>query len=114
MRVSPTNCGPMTELAGEFTEDAFLGGQLCLRQPKSGHRAGHDAVLLAAATSARADDRVVDFGAGVGAAGLALATRIPGIEIVLVEIDEGLAELARGNAASNRIEAKVIAMDLAS
>jgi tRNA1(Val) A37 N6-methylase TrmN6 len=71
-------------------------------------------VLLAAATAARAGDRVVDFGAGVGAAGLALATRIAGIEIVLVEIDEGLAELARGNAASNAIAAKVIAMDLAS
>jgi tRNA1(Val) A37 N6-methylase TrmN6 len=108
------NCGPMTELTYELTEDAFLGGALRLRQPKSGHRAGHDAMLLAAATSARAGDRVVDFGAGVGAAGLALATRISGIEIVLVEIDEQLAELARGNAASNRVEANVIAMDIAS
>ncbi|MEN3386254.1 MAG: hypothetical protein V7608_6298, partial [Hyphomicrobiales bacterium] len=72
-----------------------------MRQPKSGHRAGHDAMLLAAATSARAGDRVVDFGAGVGAAGLALATRISGLRIVLIEIDEVLAELARGNAASN-------------
>ena len=85
-----------------------------MRQPKSGHRAGHDAMLLAAATSARSGDRVVDFGAGVGAAGLALATRVSGLEIVLIEIDEVLAELARGNAASNGIEAKIIAMDLAS
>jgi len=104
----------MSELACGLTEDAFLGGRLRLRQPKSGHRAGHDAMLLAAATPARPGDRVVDFGAGVGAAGLALATRISGIRIVLVEIDEILAELARGNAASNRIEAKIIAMDLAS
>jgi tRNA1(Val) A37 N6-methylase TrmN6 len=104
----------MTEVACELTEDAFLGGRLRLRQPKSGHRAGHDAMLLAAATSARSGDRVVDFGAGVGAAGLALATRISGIRIVLIEIGEALAELARGNAASNRIEAEIIAMDLAS
>ena len=104
----------MTEQASELTEDAFLGGALRLRQPKSGHRAGHDAMLLAAATSAQSGDRVVDFGAGVGAAGLALATRVSGIRIVLVEIDEVLAELARGNAASNAIEAEVIAMDLAS
>jgi tRNA1(Val) A37 N6-methylase TrmN6 len=104
----------MTELAHELTEDAFLGGRLRLRQPKSGHRAGHDAMLLAAATPARPGDRVVDFGAGVGAAGLALATRIPGIRITLIEIDDALAELARGNAASNRIEANVIAMDLAA
>src|SRR4051794_15416333 len=111
---SPMNCGPMTEHFAKLTEDTFLGGRLRLRQPKSGHRAGHDAMLLAAATAARAGDRVVDFGAGVGAAGLALATRISGIQIVLIEIDEVLAELARGNAASNRIEAEVIAMDLAS
>ncbi|MEA2820198.1 MAG: hypothetical protein QOJ86_2202 [Bradyrhizobium sp.] len=108
------NCGPMTEPTCELTEDAFLGGRLRLRQPKSGHRAGHDAMLLAAATAARAGDRVVDFGAGVGAAGLALAARVPGIRLVLVEIDEVLAELARGNATLNRIEVKIIAMDLAS
>src|SRR5229473_1934016 len=84
MRASPTNCGPMTDPACEFTEDAFLGGQLRLRQPKSGHRAGHDALLLAAATLARSGDRVVDFGAGVGAAGLAVAKRVTGIELVLV------------------------------
>jgi len=104
----------MTELTHELTEDAFLAGRLQLRQPKSGHRAGHDAMLLAAATAARPGDRVVDFGAGVGAAGLALATRISGIRITLVEIDDALAELARGNAASNRIEAGVIAMDVAA
>jgi tRNA1(Val) A37 N6-methylase TrmN6 len=104
----------MTEPRLETTEDAFLGGRLRLRQPKSGHRAGHDAMLLAAATAARAGDCVVDFGAGVGAAGLALATRISGIQLVLIEIDATVAELARGNAASNAIEAKVIAMDLAS
>ena len=92
----------MTEPRCEITEDAFLGGQLRLRQPKSGHRAGHDAMLLAAATPARSGDRVVDFGAGVGAAGLALARRVPAIELLLVEIDPELAELARGNAAVER------------
>src|SRR5712664_763052 len=114
MRVWPTNCGPMTDPAGEFTEDAFLGGRLRLRQPKSGHRAGHDAMLLAAATSARSGDRVVAFGAGIGAAGVAVAKRVAGIELVLVEIDEALAELARGNAASNAIPADVIVLDITS
>src|ERR1700693_1747811 len=96
-----TNFGPMSEPSGEFTEDAFLGGQLRLRQPRSGHRAGHDAMLLAAATSARSGDRLFDFGAGVGAAGLAVAKRVAGIELVLVEIDKALAGLSRANAASN-------------
>ena len=100
--------------ASQFTEDAFLGGQLRLRQPRSGHRAGHDAVLLAAATPAHSGDRVVDLGAGVGAAGLALARRVAGIKLVLVEIDEGLAALARGNAAANAIAADVIVLDVTS
>src|SRR6202140_5671761 len=114
MQASPTSCGPMTNPAAEFTEDAFLGGKLRLRQPKSGHRAGHDAMLLAAATPARSGDRVVDFGAGVGAAGLAVAQRVAGIKLVLVEIDERLAELARGNAVSNAIAADLIVLDVAS
>jgi tRNA1(Val) A37 N6-methylase TrmN6 len=104
----------MTERLRETTEDAFLAGQLRLRQPKSGHRAGHDAMLLAAATPARSGDRVVDFGAGVGAAGLALAKRVPAIQLLLVEIDPELAELARGNAASNAIAADIIALDVTS
>jgi tRNA1(Val) A37 N6-methylase TrmN6 len=102
----------MTDPHLEFTEDAFLGGQLRLRQPRSGHRAGHDAILLAAATSARPGDRVVDFGAGVGAAGLAVARRVAGIKLVLVEIDPGLAGLARENAAANAIAADVVVLDV--
>jgi tRNA1(Val) A37 N6-methylase TrmN6 len=102
----------MIESSDEFTEDAFLGGQLRLRQPRSGHRAGHDAMLLAAATSARSGDRVVDFGAGVGAAGLAVGKRVAGIELVLVEIDAMLAGFARGNAAANAIPADIIVLDV--
>ncbi len=104
----------MIELAQALTEDAFLGGKLRLRQPKSGHRAGHDAVLLAAATPAYPGDQVVDLGAGVGAAGLAVAKRVPAIKLVLVEIDEGLAALARSNAASNAIAADVLVLDVTS
>ncbi|NVN87330.1 MAG: methyltransferase [Rhodopseudomonas sp.] len=103
----------MTDSA-ELTEDGFLGGRLRLRQPKSGHRAGHDAMLLAAATSARPGDRVVEFGAGVGAAGLAVASRVAAIALVLVEIDPDLADLARGNAARNNLPAEVCVLDIAS
>ena len=71
-------------------------------------------MLLAAATPARSGDRVVDFGAGVGAAGLAVARRVAGIELVLVEIDAALADLARGNAAANAIAADVIVLDVIS
>lgn len=94
------------------TEDGFLGGRLRLRQPVAGHRAGHDAILLAAATPARAGDRVVEFGAGVGAAGLALASRVAGIDLVMVELAPGLAGLAEFNASANGIAAQAIVLDV--
>ncbi len=91
----------------ETSEDAVLGGRLRLRQPLAGHRVGHDAILLAAATSGRAGEHAVDLGAGVGAAGLALAARVKGLKVTLVEIDGGLSALAADNARLNRLDDRV-------
>ncbi|MBR1091751.1 methyltransferase [Bradyrhizobium manausense] len=102
----------MIDVVTDLTEDALLGGQLLLKQKRSGHRAGHDAILLAAATEAREGDRVVDLGTGVGTAGLALARRVAGLKLCLVEINPELAELARVNAAANAIDADVIVLDV--
>jgi tRNA1(Val) A37 N6-methylase TrmN6 len=114
MPASRMSCGPMNEPSSDVTEDAFLGGKLRLCQPKSGHRAGHDAMLLAAATPVRPGDRLADFGSGIGAAGLAVAKRVNGIELVMAEIDERLAELARSNARSNAIAAEALVLDVTS
>jgi len=102
--------------ADGITEDAVLGGRLRLRQPRRGHRVGHDAILLAAACPARAGDKAVDLGAGVGAAGLALAARVPDTTVSLVEIDPRLAALAQENAGLNRLETRVraVALDAAA
>ncbi len=97
-----TQCMPL-----ETSEDAVLGGQLVLRQPRRGHRVGHDAILLAAATFAHASERAIDLGAGVGAAGLALARRVEGLAVTLVEIDPALAQLGRDNAERNGLSARV-------
>ena len=91
----------------ETSEDAVLGGRLRLRQPLAGHRVGHDAILLAAATAARADEHAIDLGAGVGAAGLALAARVAGLKVTLVEIDAALCRLAADNARLNRLDDRV-------
>lgn len=96
------------------SEDGFLGGRLRLRQPIAGHRAGHDAILLAAATAAHPGDRVVEFGAGVGAAGLALASRVAGLDLAMIEIEPRLAALAEHNAAANGVPARVVVLDVAS
>src|SRR5690348_10961594 len=101
MRASPTSCGRMTDADFPISCDGFLGGRLRLQQPRQGHRAGHDAVLLAAATPARPGEVVVDLGAGTGAAGLAVASRCPGVDLVLVERDERLVAIAQANLAAN-------------
>lgn len=110
------NCGTMNYATmadpGDITEDMFLDGRLRLRQPRRGHRAGHDALLLAASVPARPGQRVVEFGAGVGAAGLAVARRVGGLDLALVEIDPALAELARLNAASNGVAARIVELDV--
>jgi len=99
-------------MCGAVSEDAVLGGRLVLRQPRSGHRFGHDAILLAAAVTARGGEHAVDLGAGVGAAGLALARRVEGVAVTLVEIDPVLAALAKENAARNGLAARVRAVCL--
>jgi tRNA1(Val) A37 N6-methylase TrmN6 len=69
-------------------------------------------VLLAAACPARPGEHVVDLGAGVGAAGLAVAARVPEIAVTLVEIDLDLAALAAENAALNGLAARVKSVTL--
>lgn len=86
------------------TDDAVLGGRLKLLQPAEGHRAGHDAILLAAA--APASKHAVDLGAGVGTAGLALLARGAAERVTLIEIEPKLTLLARENAKRNGYEGR--------
>lgn len=104
----------MTTETAATSDDAVLGGRLTLRQPRRGHRVGHDAILLAAATSAQRGAHAVDLGAGVGAAGLALAWRVDGLAVTLVEIDAALARLAAGNAERNGLSdrARAVCLDV--
>ena len=102
----------MAAAADPTSEDALLGGRLVLRQPLRGHRFGHDAVLLAAATPAQDGEHAIELGAGVGAAGLALARRVEGLAITLVELDPNLTALAHENAARNSLGDRVRAVCL--
>lgn len=84
------------EETGGFTIDAFHRGDFHLVQPaRRGHRAGTDAMMLAAAVPAPFRGRLADLGSGAGAAGLAVASRCPGASAVLVENAPEMAEFAR-------------------
>src|SRR5215468_9578377 len=114
---SAVSCAPMPADVDEaVTDDAVLGGRVRLRQPRRGHRVGHDAVLLAAAVGAEPGDHAVDLGAGVGSAGLSLAARVPGVSVTLVEIDMGLVRLAAENAEANGLAQRVrsVVLDVAA
>jgi len=88
--------------------DAFLGGRLLIEQPTGGgHRAGLDAIMLAAAVTAAPGETILDLGAGVGTAGLAALARIAGLRAILVEIEPTLCALAVENAARNGLGGRV-------
>lgn len=93
----------------ETTDDLFLGGALTIRQPRTGYRAGLDAVLLAAAcpVAPGVSARCLDCGAGAGVAGLALAHRVGGSAVTLVERNAWLAALAAHNCVINELTQRV-------
>lgn len=91
------------------TEDRLFGGSLRLIQPAAGHRAGTDAVLLAASVPADAR-RIADFGAASGVVGLRAAQLNPEATVTLVEKEPALAELAARNIADNCLERQVSVM----
>ena len=105
---------PGGSVALATSRDALLGGRLVLRQPVKGHRAGSDAILLAAAAPAGGVDRLVDVGAGVGAVGLAILRRMERARADLIEQDLELAALASENAVLNglRERTRVVRADV--
>jgi tRNA1Val (adenine37-N6)-methyltransferase len=84
-----------------FTEDAIFKGKVRVRQRADGYRFSLDALLLAWYAWALPGRRVLELGAGSGVVSLALASKRPDLRIEAVEIQAGLADLARENAAAN-------------
>lgn len=82
----------------------ILGKSVKLRQIEDGFHSGLDAVMLAAACPAKAGDHILDLGAGVGTAGLAVLRRAPEVQLTGVEIQDDHAELAKHNAQENSMD----------
>lgn len=96
------------------TDDTLLDGRVKLRQPREGYRVAIDPVLLAAAVPAQAGEMVLDVGAGVGAAMLCLAWRVPGARVVGLELQRTLGQLASRNIDANGFDdrASIVIGDL--
>jgi tRNA1(Val) A37 N6-methylase TrmN6 len=96
----------------ETATDLLLGGRLTLEQPLRGHRAGTDAIVLAAAVPGDFVGVLADAGAGVGTAGLTAGLFKPGRDLLLIEREPELAGLAMRNLAANGLKGLVVACDL--
>jgi tRNA1Val (adenine37-N6)-methyltransferase len=90
------------------TLDDLLHGEMKILQRRSGYRYSVDALLLAAfALPLAASARVLDLGAGSGVVALILARRGRPARVVGIELQPGLADLARRNARLNATDPPV-------
>ncbi len=104
-----------TESTEACSESPLLGGRIRFLQPVRGYRTAIDPIFLQAAVPERAARRVLDAGAGSGAAALCLAVRVPGCRILALERDPEMVRLARLNVERNRLgdRIEVVEGDLA-
>lgn len=97
----------MADNFSDIVEDLLLGEKLRLLQPRRGHRAGTDALLLAATTPEGFIGHIADIGAGVGTVGLTASLLEPAARITLVERDPGSSGLAARNIGLNNLTERV-------
>jgi tRNA1(Val) A37 N6-methylase TrmN6 len=94
-------------VSDDLTLDRLLGGRVSLSQPARGYRVAIDPIFLAAAVPVVAGERVLDAGAGTGAAALCLAVRVPGCKVVGIELQRRLQQIAAANVAQNGLGERV-------
>lgn len=89
------------------TLDKFLDGKIHLHQPDQGFRAGSDSVFVASAVPALAGDKILEVGAGAGAALLCLAARVPGAKVTGLEMQRNMVRLCAQNIQHNKMQDRV-------
>jgi len=89
------------------TLDPFSNGALQILQKKKGYRFSVDALLLSQFIRLRKGEKAIDLGTGCGILPLLLSKTTKAHSIVGIEIQRGLADLARKNVALNRLQKRV-------
>ncbi len=94
-------------------EEIFvLNRRVRLLQPPGGFRTSLDSVMLAAACPAKAGERVLDMGAGVGGASFCLLARVPDCHVTGVEIQPEYHALAVQNIHLNKSDADFVCANI--
>jgi tRNA1Val (adenine37-N6)-methyltransferase len=88
------------------TLDPFYHGRFRILQRRKGYRFSVDAPLLADFVRTRPSDELLELGTGSGVISILLSIK-PFARIMAVEIQEGLADLARRNVALNGLEDRI-------
>lgn len=94
----------MVVLKDDETLDDLMLHNLRIIQKKNGFRFTLDAVLLGHFATLKANDLVVDLGTGTGVIPFVLSTRAHPQQIIGVELQEELAEMAQRSVAYNGLE----------
>jgi tRNA1Val (adenine37-N6)-methyltransferase len=89
--------------AEDETLDTFFNGKLHILQKKRGYRFSIDAILLSQFIKIRKNEKAIDLGTGCGIVPLLLSHTTKAHSFVLVEIQKGLAELAKRNVLLNNL-----------
>lgn len=92
---------PAIDISPEETLETLPGSRLKIIQKKSGYRYSVDALLVAEFTRVSPGDRIIDLGTGSGVVALVLAEKARPGEMVAVEVQPDLADLALRNVALN-------------
>jgi len=103
----------MASISSDETRDTILNGSVALIQPARGYRFSIEAILLGRFARARSRDRVLELGAGCGVVSIMMAALYRPREIVAIEIQPSLAEMAARNAALNEfVSVRAVCADL--
>jgi len=93
--------------ASDYTEDTLFDGRIKCLQHRTGYRFSVDAVLLGNFIQPKPGDRILDLGCGCGIVSLILAYRWPSVSITGLEIQPGLAALAKKNTTLNNWQDRI-------
>jgi tRNA1Val (adenine37-N6)-methyltransferase len=89
------------------TIDTFFNGKLQILQKKKGYRFSVDALLLSQFIKIRKNEKAIDLGTGCGILPLLLSQTTKAQSFMAVEIQKGLAELAKKNVLLNHLGDRV-------
>lgn len=80
-----------------YLDVKFFDGQVSVRQPSEGYRAGTDAILLASSLGAKPDEHILELGCGTGVVMLLANHHMPNCKFTGLEKSQDMLSLSRGN-----------------